>query len=138
MSLTRNRLATARQNSLSARAMLLLVLVVWSRLWAGVPETVTHDNPDAGHGHHEQMDHGAALDHDPVHTVQHGDGHLPDASTHSNDEHHHHLHVCSGGGAAIICTEFGIDLVASAVHNATATEHRSVRLPEQLLRPPAA
>ena len=133
---------------MSARMLLLLALVVWSRLWAGVPESVTHSDADPGHGFHEVIDHVTVLEHDRAHAAEHGpqsleqyeqaDHPISDGAAGAAEDHHHHLHACGGSIAALLPAEFGIDLALTNDPIEIAVSHQSDRLPERLLRPPAA
>lgn len=134
---------------MSARMLLLLALVVWSRLWAGVPESVTHADSDLEHEFHEVIDHVTVLEHDRAHAADHGLQSLEqhehaDHPTSNNgpagaaEEHHHHLHACGGSIVALLSAELGIDLALTSDPIAIAVSHQSDRLPERLLRPPAA
>ena len=132
---------------MSARMLLLLALVVWSRLWAGVPESVTHADADPEHGFHEVIDHVTVLEHDRAHTAEpgpqsleqhkHADHLISDGAAGAADEHHHHLHACGASIAALLSAELGIDLTLTSDPVAIAVNHQSDRLPERLLRPPA-
>ena len=147
MSFPSRQAQAPRRNGMSAR-MLLLVLLVWSRLWAGVPEAVTHAEADPGHGVHQLIDHVTVVEHDREHTAKHVSssgaehGHEEpealDAPAGTADEHHHHLHACGAGAAAVMPADIGIDLSMSSDPIAVAVSHQSDRLPERLLRPPAA
>ena len=133
---------------MSARMLLLLALVVWPRLWAGVPESVTHADADPEHGFHEVIDHVTVLEHDRAHTAEPGPQSLEqneqaDHPTSNSgpagaaEEHHHHLHACGASIAALLSAELGIDLTLTSDPVAIAVNHQSDRLPERLLRPPA-
>lgn len=133
---------------MSARMLLLLALVVWSRLWAGVPESVTHADADPEHRFHEVIDHVTVLEHDRAHAAEYGqlsleqhehaDHPMSDGAAGAADDHHHHLHACGGSIAALLSAELGIDLALTSDPIAIAVSHQSDRLPERLLRPPAA
>ncbi len=105
----------------------LLFMVVWSRLWAGVPETVIHDGAVEPPGHEEVRDHLLSLS-----AVL--DEHINDAD---DAEHQHHLHICGCGVALISALALGWPEPAVRMtpgHRAPAP----VRRVETLLRPPIA
>lgn len=133
MSRSRTALLTRRTGLL-----FVLVVLVWSRLWTGVPVSVTHSESDLGHGSHETVEHLASLDHGATHGDESPDHAGTDASPDAGDDHHHHLHACSAGCVALVGADFGLALSATADPILYALGHQPSRPPEQLLRPPRA
>ncbi len=119
--------------------MLLLFAVVWSRVWASVPQTVAHDH---AHGEEWSIVSDACGDEWTI-AAHAGDQDMSVAAAHAdndahtkNDQHHHHLHLCSMGGSALI-GQFELQLLAekSAMPDSTALV-TVIRRQERLLRPP--
>ncbi len=103
----------------------LLLLVAWSRVWAGIPEAVVHDGPSGPQGHEEVRDHLLSVSVDL-------DEHVSAAG---EQEHQHHLHICGCGVALVSALELDWSAVASPV---VLTRHvvAPIKRVDRLLRPP--
>lgn len=102
----------------------LLLLVAWSRAWAGVPELVVHTDPAGQSAHEEVCDHLLSVS-------AAADEHV----TGDDAEHQHHLHICGCGVALVSALELGWSALIGY-----AVVPRQIMAPvdrgESFLRPP--
>lgn len=103
----------------------LLLLVAWSRVWAGVPEAVVHDGPLQPAGHEEVRDHLLSISADV-------DEHV---SADGEQEHQHHLHICGCGVALLSALEMAWSTAVNPVVFTRQTVAPIKRF-DRLLRPP--
>lgn len=120
---------------------ILLIAVIWTRAWAGVPDLATDDQS------HGAAAHGEFADHDDAESISHHGHHdlvaeLPHPEHESDDErgdhHHHHLHWCGAGGVALP-VEWSLTMNLIAERTQLSAEHVAIiRRQERLLRPPTS
>ena len=119
----------------------LLLILVWGRVWAGMPQSMPHPQDEiddnlnvvdvCGHNltvsdHLLQHQRHAGAEPQTTATVDADDG----------DEHHHHVHLCSLAGSALTSNIRWNLSVSKPVLRASQTLMAVVRRHQPLLRPP--
>lgn len=118
----------------------LLLLLVWGRVWAGVPQSMPHPHDEQAGGVSvvDTCGHNLTV---ADHLAEHGSasGAVQTAapiSAEDGDEHHHHVHLCSLAGSALTSNTLWNLSVSKPVLFAAQPLSAVIRRPQPLLRPP--
>ncbi len=119
----------------------LLLVLVWGRVWAGVPQPMPHPQDEQAGGVNviDTCGHNLTVaDHLVEHEAQVHPADSASSSSEDGGEHHHHVHLCSLAGSALTSTTQWNLSVSKPVLFATQSASAVIRRPQTLLRPPQA